>query len=61
MSDTDEWYFIMDGRAHFDMDRACVLVTHDSYEEALEDLPNWPADSVIAQANDKNMLEIVTK
>lgn len=44
-------HYILDGRAHFNMDRALVLVTHDSLEDAREDVVNWPEDSVIVDGD----------
>ncbi|NIQ88654.1 MAG: hypothetical protein GWN93_06065 [Deltaproteobacteria bacterium] len=44
-------YYIMDGRANFNPDRAIVCDVCNSLEEAREQLKSWPSDHVIVDSD----------
>ena len=43
-------YFIMDGRANYNMDRAIVCEVCTALEEAKDNLKSWPMDHVVVDA-----------
>lgn len=43
------YYWVMDGRANYDIDKASVLVTTKTFEEAMEYLDSYGADTCIVE------------
>jgi len=52
-----EGYWTMDGRAHHDIDKAYVLTTCDTLEEALEDIEDYGADTCIVDVATQTIVE----
>ena len=53
---SDSRYWIMDGRANLDIDRALVLETCDTLEEAREALDLYADDSVIVDVETQEIV-----
>jgi hypothetical protein len=53
-------YWLMDGRANYDIDTAMVLETADTYAEAMESINDYGADTCIVEVDDdKETQELV--
>lgn len=48
-SSAEVWYLIMDGRAHDDVDRAIVLESCFTLDQAMSSIDDWPEDSCIVR------------
>lgn len=56
---TNEQYWVMDGRAHFDIDKAIVLETCDTFEEAYNHRNSYEYDSCIVKVDEEGNQELV--
>lgn len=52
-----KYFWLMDGRANYDIDTAMVLETTDTYDEAMKSINDYGADTCIVEVDgDKQTL-----
>lgn len=48
------YYYLMDGRANFDIDKAAVLETCDTIDEAMNSINNYGTDTCLVRVSNNN-------
>ena len=52
-------YWLMDGRAFYDIDKAVVLETCDTYEAAMGSIEDYGDDTCIVRVSGEGLLELI--